>query len=100
MYEEAITKIFTDSNGTYGPDRVCGVLRRQGYTASYKRVARIMKKLGLSSIHNRRRQRSLTDSRKTRGKQWPNLICDLEARSEEHTSELQSRPHLVCRLLL
>src|SRR3989442_11559621 len=25
--------------------------------------------------------------------QWP-------ARSEEHTSELQSRPHLVCRLLL
>src|SRR5690554_2470816 len=26
------------------------------------------------------------------------LICD--DRSEEHTSELQSRPHLVCRLLL
>src|SRR3989442_14694649 len=30
--------------------------------------------------------------------------CTLEARvlkrSEEHTSELQSRPHLVCRLLL
>src|SRR5271157_535021 len=25
---------------------------------------------------------------------------DLLARSEEHTSELQSRPHLVCRLLL
>src|SRR5690554_6981071 len=25
---------------------------------------------------------------------WP------KARSEEHTSELQSRPHLVCRLLL
>src|SRR2546429_3178458 len=25
---------------------------------------------------------------------------DLEARSEEHTSELQSRLHLVCRLLL
>src|SRR5690554_6996738 len=24
----------------------------------------------------------------------------LQARSEEHTSELQSRPHLVCRLLL
>src|SRR5690554_3078978 len=27
-----------------------------------------------------------------------NIIID--ARSEEHTSELQSRPHLVCRLLL
>src|SRR5690554_4790245 len=25
---------------------------------------------------------------------------DLSIRSEEHTSELQSRPHLVCRLLL
>src|SRR3989442_7287932 len=24
----------------------------------------------------------------------------IELRSEEHTSELQSRPHLVCRLLL
>src|SRR5690554_6621342 len=28
---------------------------------------------------------------------WP---YSLQARSEEHTSELQSRPHLVCRLLL
>src|SRR3989442_10395137 len=28
------------------------------------------------------------------------LICLIQARSEEHTSELQSRPHLVCRLLL
>src|SRR3989442_1013290 len=25
---------------------------------------------------------------------------ELHVRSEEHTSELQSRPHLVCRLLL
>src|SRR3989442_7654183 len=29
------------------------------------------------------------------------IIADItEDRSEEHTSELQSRPHLVCRLLL
>src|SRR3989442_6142915 len=28
---------------------------------------------------------------------WPAIAQD---RSEEHTSELQSRPHLVCRLLL
>src|ERR1041385_7226638 len=27
-------------------------------------------------------------------------VVDLEKRSEEHTSELQSRLHLVCRLLL
>src|SRR5690554_2290262 len=37
--------------------------------------------------------------RMNEGKQW---IQDFykEKRSEEHTSELQSRPHLVCRLLL
>src|SRR5690554_7481361 len=28
------------------------------------------------------------------------LMVDDTGRSEEHTSELQSRPHLVCRLLL
>src|SRR3989442_11583937 len=28
------------------------------------------------------------------------VVLDLGGRSEEHTSELQSRPHLVCRLLL
>src|SRR3989442_3323640 len=28
------------------------------------------------------------------------LLPLIEKRSEEHTSELQSRPHLVCRLLL
>src|SRR3989442_11921768 len=30
----------------------------------------------------------------------PELSGPAKARSEEHTSELQSRPHLVCRLLL
>src|SRR3989442_11770749 len=28
------------------------------------------------------------------------FVTGLRCRSEEHTSELQSRPHLVCRLLL
>src|SRR3712207_7027422 len=28
------------------------------------------------------------------------IHCDLKPRSEEHTSELQSRQYLVCRLLL
>src|SRR5690554_7633383 len=28
------------------------------------------------------------------------IITATQGRSEEHTSELQSRPHLVCRLLL
>src|SRR3989442_8144006 len=32
--------------------------------------------------------------------QHRNGLGGLDVRSEEHTSELQSRPHLVCRLLL
>src|SRR5690606_41463534 len=32
-------------------------------------------------------------------KQLPNLILEVLLRSEEHTSELQSRENLVCRLL-
>src|SRR5690554_6963194 len=31
---------------------------------------------------------------------WVSAIELLASRSEEHTSELQSRPHVVCRLLL
>src|SRR5690554_7602628 len=34
-----------------------------------------------------------------RAERIPNLAL-IGERSEEHTSELQSRPHLVCRLLL
>src|SRR5690625_6830166 len=30
----------------------------------------------------------------------PRMLRNIEDRSEEHTSELQSRGHLVCRLLL
>src|SRR2546422_7144431 len=35
-----------------------------------------------------------------RGRVATGMILPLKARSEEHTSELQSRLHLVCRLLL
>src|SRR2546422_5513247 len=31
---------------------------------------------------------------------WEGDTLEVESRSEEHTSELQSRLHLVCRLLL
>src|SRR5690625_7122675 len=36
----------------------------------------------------------------TRGDGEPGFMSVYERRSEEHTSELQSRGHLVCRLLL
>src|SRR3989442_7505849 len=34
------------------------------------------------------------------GRGYTVIEIDIPERSEEHTSELQSRPHLVCRLLL
>jgi hypothetical protein len=37
-----------------------------------------MKKLGLSSIHSKRRQRSLLGNRRARAKQWSNLVRDLK----------------------
>ena len=38
-YKERVKKIFDDSGGTYGPDRICGVLRNQEHKASYRKVA-------------------------------------------------------------
>src|SRR5436305_15325256 len=51
------------------------------------------------------RPSSLIPPVSSRNRHVPTYCCfDLAAarswRSEEHTSELQSRPHLVCRLLL
>src|SRR6266498_6029089 len=43
---------------------------------------------------------SLDGSRATTSFVWENSREKRPVRSEEHTSELQSRPHLVCRLLL
>src|SRR5215813_15638422 len=34
------------------------------------------------------------------GEVFAHVLGRVRGRSEEHTSELQSRPHLVCRLLL
>src|SRR3712207_7252093 len=39
-------------------------------------------------------------SRSRTARRWLPLICRASWRSEEHTSELQSRQYLVCRLLL
>lgn len=77
-YSEAVRKAFEAGHGTYGVDRVCGQLRKNGYPASYGKIKRLMKEMGLKSIHRRRRQRSLTDSRKARGEGFDNLVKDIE----------------------
>ena len=72
--KKAIKKIFDDSGGTYGPGRICGELRKRGEKASYERISGYMAEMGLSSVHNRHRTRSLTDSSKARGEGYPNLV--------------------------
>ena len=69
-----IKQIFDESEGTYGPDRINGIIRKAGGKASYRKTSEYMAEMGLSSIHNRRRARSLTDSRKARGEGYPNLV--------------------------
>jgi len=77
-YRKKIKDLFEQGRGTYGVDRICGLLRKNSCKASYDRVKRLMEEMGLESIHRRRRQRSLTDSRKARGDGYPNLTKDLE----------------------
>lgn len=77
-YARLIKKIFEESEGTYGVDRICGELRKQGQAASYRKVKSLMEQQGLQSIHRRRRQKSLTDSRKARNDGYVNLVADLE----------------------
>jgi putative transposase len=65
-YAKAVERAFESGEGTYGVDRVCGVMRKNGEKASHGKVAQHMRKKGLESIHRRLRQRSLTDSRNAR----------------------------------
>lgn len=73
-----IKEVFSEGQGVYGVDRICGILRRDGNSASYPVVKRIMAEECLKSCHCRRRQRSLTDSRKSRGNEYKNLTKGLE----------------------
>lgn len=77
-YADIVKRAFESGEGTYGVDRVCGVMRQNGEKASRDKVARYMRDMGLFSIHKRRRQRSLTDSQNARDDIYPNLVRGLE----------------------
>ena len=78
IYAETIHKIFDESGGSYGVERICAELRKKGFTASFRRVRDNMAEQGIKSIHLRRRQRSLTDSSRARGEGYPNLVRNME----------------------
>jgi putative transposase len=69
-----IKRIFDESGGTYGPNRINGIIRKSGGKASYRKTSEYMADMGLQSVHNHHRTRSLTDSRKARGEGYPNLV--------------------------
>src|SRR5690554_7789463 len=61
---------------------------------------------GGTGVHKTQRHALLRSELRDKGRSLRDRLGALEfiahrpSRSEEHTSELQSRPHLVCRLLL
>ncbi|MDR1471432.1 MAG: IS3 family transposase, partial [Synergistaceae bacterium] len=79
LYE--VKKIFGESGGTYGPDRIAGVMRVRGRKASSRKVRSRMEREGLRSVHRKMRSRSLTDSRESRGDGFANLTKSLEITS-------------------
>ena len=53
-----IRKVHQDSDGTYGAPRVTAELRSEGIQINHKRVARIMRTIGLEGVRLRRRHRT------------------------------------------
>jgi putative transposase len=67
-----VKDVFQEHRGRYGAPRVRRALRRRGTRPSKKRVARVMRSLGLRA-HTPRRFRKTTDSRHTK-RIAPNLL--------------------------
>jgi transposase InsO family protein len=67
-----VTEVFREHRGRYGAPRIRRALRRRGPRPSKKRVARVMRALGLRG-HTPRRFRKTTDSRHTK-RIAPNLL--------------------------
>jgi putative transposase len=72
-YADEVERIFMESRGTYGAERLGAELRRRGHSASFRKVRRIMRERNLHSVHVRK-VKPLTDSRKARGDGFPNLL--------------------------
>lgn len=73
-----VISAFKEGEGTYGAERICGVIRRNGHSISYPVVKNMMAQEGLKSCHLRRRQLSLTDSRDAHSDAYQNLAKGLK----------------------
>src|SRR2546428_4997580 len=66
------------------------------YTTLFRSVVRLNEKLATGQELHLRRHQDGDHWKSTRAR----VVAEIDQRSEEHTSELQSRSDLVCRLLL
>src|ERR1035437_7201774 len=89
LLKQGITSVSAcmEATGCYG-DALATYLYDQGFTVSVVNPAQI------KSFSGAQLNRAKTDKADAK------LIAQFYHRSEEHTSELQSRQYLVCRLLL
>jgi transposase InsO family protein len=55
---EAIRAVHAESDGTYGRPRIAAVLRNAGQRVNHKRVGRLMRKLGITGVHLRKKVRT------------------------------------------
>src|SRR3712207_8794420 len=89
------TTLFRSPGATAIADATCGMDRAVGDTAPG--VQEVERRATSASSRRCRRTRGADGARRGRASHARRAG---EARSEEHTSELQSRQYLVCRLLL
>jgi putative transposase len=79
--DKAVDEIFKGSNGTYGPGRIAGLMRRMGLRASRATAQKSMERGGLKGVHCKRKARSLTGSMKSRGDGFANLTRGMKMTS-------------------
>jgi len=72
-FDRLVREIFESGRGAYGAERICGIIRKRGFHAGYKKAKRSMNEQNLFSVHLRY-QRCLTDSRKSRSEGFSNLL--------------------------
>lgn len=76
-YAEKVLAAYREGEGAYGADRISGKMRNGGFPCSFYKVRDKMNTQNLRSVHEKKRQRSLTDSRKSRGDGYYNLTKGL-----------------------